>query len=588
MTFPSRFSMTGRFFLAAIAFLPTTTVLAVPQCTALGFNNFPQGKGNKLYLFFPATATAYPQFGPVGTPTNPAQPFDVSRLQSYTGVGTAEDLRSAIVDVVTDTYCEFNVEVVATSTLPSSALPRRNVVAIGTDAARDFGYAQRNDTNDEEPVDFSRVWAGTYQEASGRPGGALYGAKSTLERWSQSIGNTAAHEAGHNYGLLHSDALVPPRTGAVDKRHLMTDGTQFNDEERAERRRFLGDYEYSLLASNVGLSVQTLMNWTFVNPNQETATALKLEVLSPQSALTVASVFTTSTSPWINPIVSSSLGLGTHQGSSYQRFEVTWSTGQPWDGGPSGEVPGGASFEVGISFNAVDPLTRDPVIVRKVRLLRGGVELPLRPRVPGFDAGTISRSGTLSIGVANLQRDPFEIEDASVTFLPRLAGVQSMGALKAPGLEDIFRREIIPFERRAVAFARTRILENAAASLQIAQLGDMRHIVSVVDPALCEREDTSQPGGDTGECRQGIRVSLFPATSTLLSVSVVDRNARQWDPRERKYVNAPLRTSVRHQFVGWKPDFDRNGVDDAIDIMLRPARDRDRNGVLDDVRGNHR
>lgn len=128
MTFPSRFSMTGRFFLAAIAFLPTTTVLAVPQCTALGFNNFPQGKGNKLYLFFPATATAYPQFGPVGTPTNPAQPFDVSRLQSYTGVGTAEDLRSAIVDVVTDTYCEFNVEVVATSTLPSSALPRRNVV----------------------------------------------------------------------------------------------------------------------------------------------------------------------------------------------------------------------------------------------------------------------------------------------------------------------------------------------------------------------------------------------------------------------------------------------------------------------------
>ena len=35
--------------------------------------------------------------------------------------------------------------------------------------------------------------------------GALRGNHSTLERWANSIGSTAAHEAGHNYGLSHAD-----------------------------------------------------------------------------------------------------------------------------------------------------------------------------------------------------------------------------------------------------------------------------------------------------------------------------------------------------------------------------------------------
>ena len=133
----------------------------------------------------------------------PRAAFDTSLLTSYTG--TAAQLRNAVTDVVKDDYCEFNVQVRPTTTAPPATFARRNTVAIGTDSnPAGFGIAENVDLGDAFAVDSARVWAGTYQDVGGGAGGALNGASSTLQRWARGIGGTAAHEAGHNYGLSHS------------------------------------------------------------------------------------------------------------------------------------------------------------------------------------------------------------------------------------------------------------------------------------------------------------------------------------------------------------------------------------------------
>jgi hypothetical protein len=76
-------------------------------------------------------------------------------------------------------------------------------------------------------------------------------------------------------------------------------------------------------------------------------------------------------SPWTTPVVSGPIGVTTFRGVVYNRFQVTWSTGQSWANGPSGTVPAGINFHVGAAFSGVDFGTPDPVIVAKVNLLDG-------------------------------------------------------------------------------------------------------------------------------------------------------------------------------------------------------------------------
>src|SRR6185295_5678542 len=98
--------------------LPGSNVFATPTCTDLGYNNVPHAKPNKLYVYFPpADDNAFPEFG-IGTlHTSPAHLFKVTELSSYSATAdpdplqAAIKLQAAIMDVVTDDYCEFDVEV---------------------------------------------------------------------------------------------------------------------------------------------------------------------------------------------------------------------------------------------------------------------------------------------------------------------------------------------------------------------------------------------------------------------------------------------------------------------------------------------
>src|SRR5690242_1523998 len=194
----------GSMLLMALA----VTAQAAPNCYRYGGaweNNIP----NKLYLYFPTASDAtfpnYPQS--CGTPVSPAARFDVSDLDS--GIGTTGQLRNAVFDVVTDAYCEFNVQVRQSTTNPDSfgsPDPRRNVVAVGSDSGGCFGVAENVDVGDTHPADHARVWGGSYPLGCGpATEGALEGGNSTLTRWANAIGSTSAHEAGHNYGLQHTD-----------------------------------------------------------------------------------------------------------------------------------------------------------------------------------------------------------------------------------------------------------------------------------------------------------------------------------------------------------------------------------------------
>ena len=568
--------------------LTATTAAAVPTCTHLGYGAASSAKPNKLYLYFPTTDDAtYPEFGVSGLTTSPAHRFDVAELSSYTG--TVAALRDAVFDVVTDDYCEFNVEVLQTTSSPPTTATRRNTVAVGSDAqitatGHTWGLAQNVDTGDPTAVDFARVWAGTYQGTAGQAGGALNGANSTLDRWARSIGGTAAHEGGHNYGLSHNDGLVLAPGEDVLTHHVMASGSHYTDEQRASYRRHFSDNEYSILAANVGLSVQTMWNWDFVNTNAQTAVKLRMSFLSTQPSLTVAGPYTGNLSPWGAPTVSAPLGTQTFQGTTYNRYEVTWATGQSWSGGTSGQVPGGGRFHVGTGFSGVDFNLPNPIIITRVDLFDASNNmLALHPRLVDFDSGALDAAdGSFALTAFNVDGAPIQISNVEVRFLPRLLSIDAMVA-NAEKTFDIFGEPFNPWSGGKTVIDKTR-LGKESLRIPIASLASGPHILKFVDEQSCADKGDRTSGPDTRGCTKGVDVDLFPATTAFVTATVTDPKAKYWDPRRKRYVRGPLSTRVFYQLAGRHPDLNKNGVDDFVEIATGRATDKDKNGVIDSVR----
>ncbi len=154
------------FIIALMCALGMGRVHAQADCY-ISYGLVEDSKPNKLYLYFPtADDNTYPEFGLGGLVTSPAHRFDVAELTGFpTGVTTAQ-LRDGVTDVVRSTFCEFNVQVLQTTTAPPTTFARRNTVAIGTDAGgtcggETWGLAQAVDAGDPTAVDFAREWAGS-------------------------------------------------------------------------------------------------------------------------------------------------------------------------------------------------------------------------------------------------------------------------------------------------------------------------------------------------------------------------------------------------------------------------------------------
>lgn len=578
----------------ALSALGTTAAMATPQCVDLGYGSLPGAKGNKLYLYFSPTDDAtYPNFGDANSITQPSHRFDISELPSYTG--TATDLKNAIFDVVSDDYCEFNVEVLQTTTRPTSGPARRNVVAIGTDTSQwtdamgshwVWGLAQNVDTGDATAVDYAHVWAGTYQFTAGGAGGALNGANSTLERWARSIGGTAAHEGGHNYGLSHSDGLPVAAGEDVLTHHLMAKGSNYTDEQRAAYRRHFSNHEYEVLAANVGLSVQTMWNWDFVNPNAETAVKVRINFLSSQPSMTVSGPYLGDRSPWNTPTVSGVLGTQSFQGTSYNKFQVTWSTAKSWTGGSPGQVAGGQVFHVGTGFSGVNYNTTNPIIITSVDLIDASNNvLTLHPRINGFDTGALDASdGAFNIQAINFDAAQLIVSDIRVAFLPRVLSIDSM----LPGqqkLTDIFGQPIQPWREARTGVTKTTLKRGQAVRIPVAHLAERPHFVETVDEATCKRErgDRNDNSPDTAACRTGTVASLFPSTTTYVSATVIEPDAKHWDREKQAYVTGPVESRIFYQVAGIHPDLNRNRIDDFVEIAQNPRLDANKDGVIDAV-----
>jgi len=574
-------------FAVAVAFVLVAAYVATrPDASASAFAN---PEKSKLYLYFPTSSdSTFPEYDPDAV-TSPLAAFDVSDLDS--GIGTTANLRDRIFEIVSNDYTEFNVDVVLTTSKPSPTEARWQIVGIGSDSetifgSNLFGVAQAVDINDSDAQDYARVYADSFGAAYGGTGGALNGSDSTLERWARAIGHTTSHEAGHNYGLGHGNSA--PVSGSVEdaqNNHVLATGsTGLTGEIRASRQRHFSDTSYEILGHNIGLTIRTLYNWDFVNPNDEDAHSLILTILSEASSLSINWVYTGSLSPWASPTITKKSGTQSFQGTNYNIFELTFSTDKSWSGGSDGVAPPGVKFHVGATFNE-----SDAVLVYEATLQdSGGSDLDLHPRVIGFDAGALDLSSgdfELSIFNPNPEDGPLQIIDLQVWYLPRLVDIEAMVA----GVELVDIRGLPVEQRRPTRDFQTSFEVEERTTIQLASLIDKRHVDITYDPTDCKRgfvpgegpSDTSF--GEIEYCPDGTALSLFPSTSVYITATVVDPDAKYFNPDTGEFETGPLESHVFYQFAGFVPDFNNNGVDDLLDIREGTSIDENGNGVPDEA-----
>ncbi len=585
-------SLTRTRTLAAMAiacafFLIAGTLWSMPTCP-LSYGGTMTARSHKLFIYFPAADDM--NFPPFITGASPARAFDVADLDP--GIGTTAALIDRIHDIVVDDYCEFNVEVRATTANPELTTPLppvRSTVAVGSDPDwlhELWGDAQETDTGDMVNPDFARVWAGTYAKicegGDGNPmgcspPGALKGSNSTLERWAQAIGGTAAHEGGHTYGLAHSDDDPPmganncqefgtgPAAGEDGvTRHLMPNGCNLTGEDRASFRRHFSNRDFGLLATNVGLTVQTVHNWDMINPNSTAAASLTMDVLSAQSSLAIDWSWAGTTSPWINPVATKLAGTVTFQGKALNHFRIKWSAGNPAWSGKAGVLPAAAPFHVGTTFTGVDFNQPDAVIVQNIRLFdANGKVLPLHPRMPAYDAGTAdSADGAYALHFfPPLEGDAMTLQSAIVYQLPRVAAIESMVGAGSPFTFD--GEPIVPWSSSRCVPSR----DGATVRCGLGNLADRPHVQvvrAIGQPGVYDcsqgvppngagirgaQDSTNVPDAEGPLCAGSLR-DPFPSATVYAVATFVDPVAEHWDPKAGKVVVGPVTTKVFYQFAG--------------------------------------
>ena len=571
--------------------VPFFGVVLCAQTCPPSYGTTESAKSHKLYLYFPAADdNTFPNYG---ANVSPAKAFNVADLNS--AIGTTSALIDRIHSIVVDDYCELNVQVIATTSNPAT-LPsppaRRTTVAVGSDAdpGGAWGLAQEVDIGDAIDIDFARVWGGTYLTCEGATPtggctttGSLTGANATLDRWAQAIGGTSAHEAGHTYGLSHTDEDPPdnlcqqpgpaPLAGEDSyHRHSMPAGCYLSGDDRASYRRHFGDRTYSLLAANVGLSIQTMHNWDLKNPNAEDGHSLAIDFLSSLPSVTISWSFVGPwngyISPWINPVVTGPSGMAVFKGVTYNKYRITWSTGNPiWTTSSPGVVAGGAEFHIGAEFNGVDFNQPDPIIIQDVTLFDGGGNpLTLHPRVPIYDTGAVDAAdGTFALHfAAPAAAATMRLVNATIYQLPRVASLESMTGEGRPLGND--RLPIRPWSTTKCEAAALR----AGARCVVAKLSDPHHVevvhrigekgvvdcgrgaVPIHHPKEERPGDRPKPLDYEGPICAGTQHDLFPSTTVYVVATFEEPNVKHFDPAKKAYVVGPVTSKVFYQFAGTK------------------------------------
>ena len=563
---PTQHHPFGKTALAVACLLSAAAAQAAPTCYA-NYGAIDARKPNKLFLYFPTfDDPTSPNFGAL---TSPARTFDLSLLPNPPAVGSTAQMRDRIFDVVASDYCEFNVQVLPPVTSNPDAMvsppARRNIVAIGSDANGTsagvfFGLAQNVDIGDAALIDHSRVWAGSYGVFCGTPGNVLDGANNTLERWAMGVGGTAAHEAGHNYGLAHSTTLHAGEDPLVN--HLMPAGGNIPCSDRVGHLRHFSDQDYGILSNNVGLTIQSLANWDFINPNATNASGLRMEVLSLSASLTPTwSYFgPTSRSPWLAPTISGPLGTRVFKGTVYNRFLATWNAPGPWVSATPGNLPGivrgGEQFHVGAAFAEENiQNTSTEVVISDIVLLDGaGNPLALHPRVPTFGSAVLAADGSFIFNIANLVQANLVLRNLRAYVLPRQLDINSMVFNRAGAIDffDVQGQKLQPWRQVQMPT----VAELPAGTPD--NPGEARFVLgNLFRDGRNVRIRTNADSNDAIGLPEGNRPPLralltdpFPGASVMVTGELVEPGATIWDPGQQSYVSGDLVTNLFLQVAG--------------------------------------
>jgi hypothetical protein len=338
----------------------------------------------------------------------------------------------------------------------------------------------------------------------------------------------------------------------------MPAGCYLDGDSRTQFRRHVSDRDFGIIATNVGLSIETMHNWDMVNPNAQSGRSLTMDFLSQKPSISVDWSYAGSLSPWRNPTVSGPLGTATFHTLTYNRYRITWSTPNPAWSGASGLVSGGGAFHVGATFTGVDFNTPDPIIIQNLTLLDAGSSpLTLHPRLPSYDAGS---SDTVALHFFAPPGGAMRLMSAEVFQLPRVATIDSMVGTGRPFSFD--KLPIRPWSVRKCAPAVLR----EQITCTVASLKDPPHVrvthrlgePNVFDcshgtPRPGRRNgpsDNRQINGFDGPICAGSFHDPFPSTTVYVIATFVDPAAKHWVPAKKAYVVGPVPSKVFYQFAG--------------------------------------
>ena len=583
---------------------------------------------------------------------------------------------------------------------PLAGADKWTIVVVGQDNLNGtIGYAQPTErfVDSQRNHDWARIWL---DAVSNWAGADLTGANNDLERWTTTLANFITHEIGHGFNARHlfSCPMVPnPTTGEEDlsyclsltlveaasvsgctcwkklakerceepsfwppgeqledpaQGHLLAQPVKFEAAQpptestgcliptmHAEKLQHLSDVNIGVTGGIVGLSIQTLSSWNFLNPNNQAAnrmamTFIRKHTSDPVQPLSITGFYTGKYGPWINdtsmiPRVTGAVpdpprpvtppgvppatiggpppdpcGASTRMTGQlcindelYDIYQLVLSeANSEWKTVPDDDgdvvVPAGAEFHTGITFAEAG------VMLFGVRLQRKNASNPsqfddmlLQPRYVEFEAtdlpsesycgGGEFEAGIWGFNAFNWDREFTDrdliIKDFQVHLLPRRIALDAM--LVDADLVSIHGGPVQPLRRLSRAQLPTFPLSVGAKSQKIAitSLADDRYLDTL--DALCS---TQQPE----LCPIAGQLGLFPATYVYISGTVLDEHVKHWDVGQGQFVTGPVRTRFFRQVAGFRPDLNANGVDDRIDIALRGSADRNDDGVPDDAPGN--
>jgi hypothetical protein len=188
----------------------------------------------------------------------------------------------------------------------------------------------------------------------------------------------------------------------------------------------------------------------------------------------------------------------------------------------------------------------------------------------------------LKLSFFNTQRRPLFLHDIVMQQLPRVLSLAQM----IPGgkMRD---RHRIPFNAWPDGTKSVKEIpiippNDGEYKVALAHVGDKRHIYKVIT-GTSGAADRWGKEPDVAKAGSGVSVDLFPATTVYVTATIVDPEAKYWDPEKKSYVTGPLESRLYYQMAGRHPDLNKNGIDDYVEIATGKVKDTKVRGVPDDV-----